>query len=264
MENDKSRLSTVRRIGPVAIGLVFGLALFSQIAFAAEPATQPSAPQTQPAGHTDSIKRSFADLANSDPAVRSEALTQLMGLSADDLPTLKKIVHECGPLAPAQASVLRQIVTQAYLAGEDYHGDPAVGFLGVRMEPSTVVFHDVVTGAATASKPGVVIVERMPGFTGARMLRDGDLILTIVDRPDTPLQDSAEFALAVRQFKAGDMIHFQVLRQGEVIVVSVKLDPRPTEADPNFGITDLLDARRKRADEYWVTDFAPLVNESFS
>jgi hypothetical protein len=231
---------------------------------AADPSTQPVAADTQPVEHARFIRQWFADLANADPAIRADAMTHLMGLASSDLITLKNVVREYGPIEPAQATVLRTIVTQAFLAGEDYHGKPDVGFLGVRMDTTGTGFHDVTTGATTKAKPGVVIVERMPGFAGARMLRDGDVILALRDRPDTPLGDTNQFSDAIRQFKPGTIVHFQVLRQGEITDVPIKLDSRPLEADPGFGMDEFIEARQRRADEYWSSDFAPLVKESVS
>jgi hypothetical protein len=226
------------------------------------PATQPAEPT--PAETAASIKSWFADLANSDAAVRSDALTNLMGLSRDDLETLKAVVEESRPLAPAQASVLRQIVTQVYLAGEHYEGHQTLGFLGIKMEQTVVGFRDVLSGAGSLPSGGVVIIERMPGFPGARMLRDGDVILSILDHPNTPMSDPENFRTLVTSIGAGNIVHFQLLRQGQVIHVDVKLDPRPIEADQGFGITDLLERRRERADEFWNTHFAALVKEGVS
>ena len=112
---------------------------------------------------------------------------------------------------------------------------------------------------------GVVIVERMPGFCGARMLQDGDVILGLVERPTIQIRGPTEFSLAVRSMGAGQTVTFLILRQGQVIRVPVTLDPRPDAADFVPGavspMKDLLDERDKTAREYWEKEFAPLVKE---
>jgi hypothetical protein len=230
---------------------------------ATAPATQPA--NTPPADASASIKTWFADLASSDAAVRSDALTNLMSIRADDLPTLKTVVEESRPLVPAQSSVLRQIVTQVFLSGETYEAHDDTGFLGVRMEQTRVSFRDTVIGRnGTVPTVGVIIVERMPGFAGARMLRDGDVILSILNRPDTPISDPEGFATAVKSLGGGKIAHFQLLRDGQVIHVDVKLDPRPVEAAQGFAPIELLERRRVSAEDYWTANFAALVKEGVS
>jgi hypothetical protein len=229
---------------------------------AADATTQPA--DTRTIDDLAAIKSWFSDLASADGTLRDDALTNLMGLKSSDLPALKQVVEESRPLVPAQASVLRQIVTQVFLSGEHYEGDPAAGFLGIRMEQTAVSFRDPALPDAPVTNAGVVIVERMPGFAGARMLRDGDVILAILDRPDAPLRDPQDFALAVKDMGAGATVHFQVLRRGQVIRAAVKLDVRPLEANQGFGMNDLLERRRLRADEFWAGHFALLVKEGVS
>ena len=154
-------------------------------------------------------------------------------------------------------------MTQVFLAGQAYEGNLAAGFLGVHMEAAGASVRDA--GPVDLSPPdvGVVIVERMPGFAGGRMLRNGDLILGILERPDVPLRNPSDFALTVREMGAGAMVHFVILRQGRVIRVGVKLDSRPLEAD-QFTMADFLDRRRTLADTYWAVHFAPLMKGGIS
>jgi hypothetical protein len=240
------------------------------------PASVSAGATTQPSGNesgddSKAIKAWFVDLANSDPAVRSEALYQLMGLKADSLPLLKKVVEQSQPLLPAQASVLRQIVTQVFLSGEPYDASPTAGFLGIHMEPPSIAlvsFRDAALAEAGlpnagAANIGVVIVYRMPGFPAGRAFQDGDVILSILDRPDVLIGDLTTFMEAVKDMKAGDTVHFLILRHGQIIRVAVKLAPRPLATDNNA--TDTLKfSRQKRADDYWTTEFAALVKEAVS
>ncbi|MDB5289530.1 MAG: hypothetical protein JWL69_771 [Phycisphaerales bacterium] len=241
----------------------FSLFTFSFAAHAADPATRPSE-------QTDSItqiKTWFGDLASREAVVRKDAEANLMALSADDLPALRKVVEESRPLLPSQAIVLRKIVTQVFLSGEHYEANPTEGFLGIRMEEARITFNDDVP--AYDNRPpatGVVIVERMPGFVGARMLRDGDVVLSIEECPNAPLRRPVDFQTAVKDKGAGTVLHFLALRHGQVIRLPIKLDPRPIDANVGFGgsMDELLEKRRIAADEYWDKNFATLLKEKIS
>lgn len=228
------------------------------------------------------MPRLFADLANADPAIRENARVGLMGASRIDLGAFEKIVRENLPLVPAQAAVLKEIVTHAYLAGEEYPAVEREGFLGVRLLEVNVVSRPEQNDGQAGDDPnpfdprrpltsgppttGVLIVERMPGFCGARSLLDGDVVLGIVERPGEPVRNPSEMREKVTGFKAGETIHFQLLRQGQVINVPVTLDPRPEAADPlNAGLNamqNLIDDRKMRAAEFWDKAFAPMLKEA--
>src|SRR5882724_10749137 len=75
------------------------------------------------------------DLASSDSVKRDDARISLMSLHRDDLPELKKLVQGIGPLSPAQAGGLHDIVIHVYLSDEPYAGDAQAGFLGLRWSP---------------------------------------------------------------------------------------------------------------------------------
>ena len=226
------------------------------------PATQPSTSQTADAA--SSIRDWFSDLTSTDPSIRSTALSHLMSLTPDDLPALQQVVEESRPLDPIQSIVIKQIVSQVFLSGESYKSDPAAGFLGVHLDRIAASFHDLKTGRELPLTAGVIIVDRMSGFAGARSFRDGDIVLSVVDHPETPVADVAVFMALVRSTPAGVTLRMQVLRQGNVIIVPVKLDARPLEADGNLGMADLIDQRRLRFEEYWGNHFADMVKESVS
>src|SRR4051794_34683812 len=163
-----------------------------------------------------------------------------MGLSPRDLPTLRRIVADNRPVMPAQAVVLREIVTQVLLSGDEYVTDGREGFLGVRPceVNMTIRAAPVPVGIPNADLPGadpdsiigVAIMERMPGFCGARALQDGDIILSIIERPAVQFHNPSEFSQAVRFMGAGQSIHFQIVRQGQVVRVPITLDPLPEAA----------------------------------
>jgi hypothetical protein len=213
------------------------------------------------------MKRAFEQLADSDADVRDAARAELMGMERRYLPDLRKLVEQNRPLLPSQAAVLRQLVTQIYLAGEPYPDVPTKGFLGVHMQPTTV--HLPVAAAddppanelPSLPQTGVVIVERLPGFAGARSLLDGDVILAIAEQPQVQFAKGEAFIQAIADTAPGETIHFHVLRRGRVVKVRVVLDARPSAADDRASVRALDEQRREKADAYWQESFAPLVNE---
>lgn len=220
------------------------------------------------------IRHAFTELADGDAKVRDAARSELMGIERRYLPELRRIVEQTRPLLPSQATVLRQIVTHVYLAGEPYAVNHAMGFLGVRMQSAMVsqpadpqVERNPQGPQANIPAPlpqnGVVIVERLAGFVGARALLDGDVIVAIEEHPQVQFASSLAFSQAIASTAPGDTIHFQVLRRGRMVKVEVKLDSRPAAAeDPDQSSMEALDAqRRQKADDYWRETFAPLVQD---
>ena len=226
-----------------------------------QPQAQPPAAQQPPERpEVAAIRQWFAELADPDAAVRDAARLKLMGMRRQELPAFQKLVQDNLPLMPSQAAVLRQIVMQVYLAGEKYDTTNAEGFLGVKMQETSVRLPAADGSEQLAPAVGVVIVERMPGFVGARMLLDGDVVLGIVERPDVRTLGMYEFQMVVKAISPGTTIHFQVLRQGQVVRVPVAPDPRPFEADGLMQ--DLIYRRQRKAEDYWETQFRPLVRET--
>jgi hypothetical protein len=105
----------------------------------------------------------------------------------------------------------------------------------------------------------VVIVERMPGWVGARMLQDGDVILGVVERPEVRMMAMHDFQMVVRQVSPGTTMNFQVLRQGQVVRVPVAPDARPWEIDT--GGHELIYRRQRKAEDYWDKSFGPMLKE---
>lgn len=225
------------------------------------PAPAPSPAPTKRPDQTDlaPLRQAFAELDDPDAAVRDAARLKLMGMRRKDLPAFRNLVRECTPLAPSQAAVLRQIVMQVFLAGEPYETTGGEGFLGVRMQTTSVRLPAADGAEQFAPAVGVVIVERYPGFTGARMFVDGDVVLGVVERPDIRAMGTEEFQFIVRSVTPGTTIHFQVMRQGQIVRVPVAPDPRPFEADGLMQ--DLIYRRQRMAEAYWEDTFAPVLKE---
>jgi hypothetical protein len=193
--------------------------------------------------------------------------------------------------------VLRQIVTHVYLAGEEYESDRATGFLGVKMVTTAVrldsanLLEDAgapaVPGKGNDAKEnnkddnahdadeepaqmGVVITECIPGFIGYRMLREGDVIVGIQERPGLKFAEDSQtwvervtpFGKVVKSTAPGHTLHFHVLRRGRLIKVPVPLDAMPDSLSKG-GVDSLSPFernRRERADAYWQT-FASKIRE---
>jgi hypothetical protein len=245
------------------------------------------------------LAKAFAELAHPDPAVRVAARARLIGMSREHLTAFEGVVRDSLPLAPAQAAALAEIATQAYLAGEPYAVASRDGFLGVLLAEVTVAAGPAADDPANppARQPfappvlppqglprqglvpppggldlpgfdlpattGVAIMSRMPGFCGARAFQDGDVVLSIVvGRQRLPTRTTEEMRTTVVAFGAGQAVQFELLRQGQIVRVSVVLDPRPTAAVPRIGMDPrFLEARREAASAYWARTFAPMLRE---
>jgi hypothetical protein len=242
------------------------------------------APATQPAENSGSLTVSAADpaalaksglvakwfsqLDDADAAVRQDAFNKLMCLKAADLDMLKAVVKKAMPLRPGQASALPGIVKQVYLSGMDYDGDAARGFMGVSLLERDLPQIPGEPMQSGMPHVGIMLARCMPGFGGARSLRDGDVVLSIAERPEVKLDNTRVFAEAVGNFGAGQVIHLDVLRQNQVIRVEVTLDARPADlqgqGDQDMSVLDLLRRRDDAADDYWSRDFVPLFKGATS
>src|SRR4051812_46373868 len=101
----------------LTVGFTFSFFIF-HFSFGQE-TTQPVVPTTQPAQPAQSIaqiEKWFDNLASSEPQVRDDARTKLLGLGKIDLDTLREVVRRSVPLAPSQSGVLHDIVVHVYLA----------------------------------------------------------------------------------------------------------------------------------------------------
>jgi hypothetical protein len=237
----------------VAAVFVAGGAVFTSRA--AEPAA-PAGPTTLRAA---TIGSAYADLASPDPARRSAARTELMGLARSELPALRRVVETRQPVSPQQAIDLRDIVRHVYLASDPYErsGD---GFLGLATRGTRVpVTVELPDGTVC---PGVDFTQRYPGFCAYRWLQAGDVILSIgVGGADVPLDYGLTLTMAVKKVPPGTPIALRVLRGGLVTTLRFPVDARPKAFDtyPNNTLSFMTD-RSTRADDYWRTQFAPLVD----
>lgn len=236
-------------------------------------------PATRPAGSLHaSIATAFAALNDADPAARENARLQLMDLAVQDRASLEKVVRESLPLAPAQANALKEIVCHSAAAVGGYRVTTQDGFLGVKLGEVIIATpppgeQEPAAQALDASElprngrgySGVVIVERMPGFVGARMFHDGDIIIGL-DMPPrhVPVRTAGELKGYVQLFGPGQTAKFVIMRQGQILVVPVTLDPKPDAADPMSGrgnMQDLIDTRRRDAEVYWQEVFWPMLKD---
>lgn len=220
----------------MSLSVVFILAL---LGFAAPPATAP----------VDSIRAWFNQLTDSNPDTREQARVNLMGLNRADLSTLRQIVAESRPLRAAQSAVLYDIVTHAYAAGEPYGGREVGCVLGVQLAPSD-------------DPTGVRVAERFAGFCAYRFLRDGDVIVGIVEAPGVVLNAPGNLSSVLGRVPRGTRLTFEVMRNGQTLSIPIRLDAAPAAAvDMQTAIQQLRDLREQRAVEYWSRKFAPLLED---
>lgn len=208
---------------------------------AAETTTQPAAD----AGDAR-MEQSFKDLSDPDPQKRDLARQNLMELTASRLDDLRALAERNRPLPPGQQAALREIVMHVYLAGEMPRGN--TGFLGVQFATLDLRQGD--------DAPGALVADRIPGCVAYRMLRNGDRIIGIAEKPEIRFQQFTDLSETIRVMKPGDKITLLVRRQGQDIAVPLRLDARPVWADGNPQDTQnqLLEA----AEDYWDTHFSSL------
>jgi hypothetical protein len=273
---EATQASQLRILRVLATMVIFSTAVYGQ-------QTQPSARdakspelevETEPG-----MQRAFAELADSQESVREAARAKLMALPRRYLPSLQKLVEKNRPLLPSQTAALRGIVQHIFLAGETYDVNNEFGFLGVRLsvtvvkmpppprEPPVDAPDDAPQAEPEEEGPpetriGVVITERLPGFVGSRLLVDGDIILSIAERPELEFPNNRVFSEVVKETPAGKPITFRLLRRGRVINVPIRLDPRPDAAATEADMQELDKRRREKAEDFWQKTFASLLKET--
>ena len=281
-------------------GRIFSLAfaaatmLVAAGAFAAEASSL--APTTLPATARQSqIRQWFNELADTNPSVRESARVALMGVSVEELGLLRRIVEQTRPVAPAQATVLHDIVVHVYVDAirvklpemevELFHGDPypsyrKSGFLGVLLEPMLSgqglgLLPDEMVDLGPFSGGGVLIRETWPGFAGFRFLRVGDVVIGIgviadaeagravpegrVQPPPARPPTVSDLKAAVTATAPGQTLELQVLRQGRVVTIPVSVTHRPPWAQEEITTRQTQSRRLAKAERYWNFAFRPLL-----
>jgi hypothetical protein len=249
----------------IARGVCSAIVLSSLgVLLAASPATRPSTlttPSTtrasapRPIPSTQERQKAmaewFAALSHPDPEARERARQSLLTLQRADLPALKKLVHDSRPLSPSQATALHDIVVHVYLTGEEYMRSNK-GFLGVKLGSGTVEAEE--NEQQVQPVPGAIIVDRMPGFAGFRAFQNGDVVLSIKERPGLTIESVPDFQAVIMSSTAGTTLHMEVVRQMRTIEVEITLDARPDgDAEDETNILE------KKGELYWNEEFAPVV-----
>ena len=246
----------------LTLGSMLVTLLTAATLLAADPPVIPaSQPATQPTATLPAIKQLLAQLAADNYLTRENARIALMGLKRSDLPLLRDAVRQSLPLVPSQVTVLREIVTQVYLAGDIYVADEdGRGFLGVHMPDSGAPEERALLNV----ERGVVVVSRVPGFCAYRMLQDGDVLLSMADGAGGAIEFASNDQLvdAVRSAKAGDTVQFEVLRQGQILTIPITLDHKPMSLHVRMDIEEFNGRRADQVNDLWDRDFAPLLVET--
>jgi hypothetical protein len=243
----------------LTLGLMFlGVLVTPILAAGQSPTTRPA---TQPGTDVASLKRMIVALEDENYQTREASRVALMGLKRTDLENFQKAVKASLPLEPSQVSVLRDIVTQVYLSGETYTAEEgAAGFLGISLANGN---RDEDQGLLSIER-GIVVAARVPGFCAFRVLQTGDVILAMTTPTRTEFKSPDPndlFMLVVKTVGAGQTIGFEVLRQGQIINVSLTLDPRPAGIGQLGKIQKFTAIRMEKAEEYWNKEFAPLLSD---
>jgi hypothetical protein len=260
----------------VAPGL---LALTAAAAAPPRAAAQTTAPTTLPATQADfddseqsvpplaadsPIPRWLADLASPDAAARDAATTALMDLDRTQLAQLHQCVRGLAFPSPAQAAALHDIVIHDYLAADAYPPGPG-GFLGL-LSPFPML--------GEPARLGYTVELRVPGFPAFRVLRTGDVILSVLVNPDAPVDrqrsiptpDFLALQNAVSGAGAGNEVLLEVLRGGQRIRLSLRLAVRPLIPgnDAREATQQFFNERAQRGQAYWERAFLPLLRPGIS
>jgi hypothetical protein len=217
------------------------------------PATRPATRPTQLISPSRSSIREWVNqLADADPEIRQTATVNLMNtLRRADLPALRDQALSQMPLIPEQYVRLHEIVVQVFLADEDYVAIDK-GFLGLSWN----------TVLADQQSPeiyeGLIVADRIPGFSSNVMLQRGDIVVGRVDPPFGPIHFVADLVAAVSDFPPGGTVTLDVLRNGKRLHVPLLLEPRPedlvTSPDP-ASQAEWMSIRQDKAEDYWRSHF---------
>ncbi|HSI35732.1 MAG TPA: hypothetical protein VK986_19275 [Tepidisphaeraceae bacterium] len=245
----------LHRLAPVALAVCLATAVAPLLpAEAAAPRTVNAA---RPPGDIKLVQRLVADLGDADAAKRDDARVALMGLRTKDLSVLRDAVRRSLPLAPSQRFVLQEIVTQVVLADQTYPTTPG-GFLGIRLPSEMAADERSLLGI----ERGVSVMTRIPGFCSYRLLREGDVIVGIVELPGEPIDSPRQLIAAVLKASAGDTLTFEVVRRAELIRVPITLDAKPDFGGEIPSLNQFENDRAKLAEDTWDRDFAPLFKDA--
>ncbi len=231
------------------------------------PADSPAANSSTTAP-SNPLVTAVQQLADPDPALRESAREELMGITAADLPALRRAVQSVGPLQQEQLDRLPQIVEQVYLSGETSNTNPSAGFMGVKMRSD---LDSVMAGDESDIDDvlGVIVEARVPGYSAYRMLRDGDVIQSI-DSPgmgETRVRFFNDVVSRVKVLAPGQTVTLGILRGGRHIDVPVLLGARPKELeadDQESAFKDYKQELKMKAQAYWKANFAPVVENRVS
>jgi len=214
-----------------------------------------TAPSTRPTERIRTIKGMLAELSADRSITREAARVALMGLKRDELPLLRKAVEQSLPLDPNQITVLRDIVTQVYLAGDVYASEEdGKGFLGIHLP----YYGRPEERSLLSMERGVAVVSRVPGFCSYRMLQDGDVLLGMQTPGGTiEFTSNEQLIEAVTRAHPGDTVTFDVLRQGRILNIPITLDKKPLNLATQ--LEEFSGRRADQAEELWQRDFAPLL-----
>ena len=247
--------------------------------------TSATSPATQPAAN---VRRFLTTSPAPTGKARDAAYAQMLKLTRPDLATLRDVVAERKALALTQTTVLMEIVTHVFLSGETYDSFGAQGFLGIRKDddaPESVlvrVADDRDPNAPVLARSGAPIGERLPGFCGFEAFRPSDVVTAVTFKLDRrqgipagddsvptvetsrDLETWTSLSMIIMTIPANTLVTFDVLRNGALIKVPVRLSPRPVTASNLATFMPTVEERAKKASDYWNLHFAPLVPQSLS
>lgn len=221
-------------------------------------------------------------LDSPDQDSRQRTRELLMSLSPDELPLLRDAVKSVVPLSPVQLTLLRDVVCQIAAEPQEDVEDQAPN------RPDAVIPVGPVRRTAPIAQPtaclgvtltgdgeggssepniGAVVEQRILGYVGYRMLRDGDVIdsIQVPGSDAVKLPDLIALQNAVLLLSPGTVVTLGVERAGRHLLISLALDARGADlrrAAEASVVANLIEQQIEKGNAYWSQQFAPVVGQA--
>ena len=209
-------------------------------------------PTSQPTSQPTKLAELVDQLESHDPQIRDSAREELMLLTRDDLPALLGVARKAGRLSTMQISLLRDIVQHVYLTEIHQFKGNGIGFIGI---PRPADFQDA-----------AVIPERIIGYDGYRVLRDGDTIVGMqlqrnANRQMQTVKSFVELQEFMKMTRPGDWLIVRIIRNGQPMEATLHLAGRD-EANGRPAIAGMTNQNPylQEAQMYWRDSFQPSLN----
>ncbi len=169
------------------------------------------------------LSRRLAELTNDHWRIRRDAFRRLMRCDPRILPVLLQRLRQTQD--PELIQRLSALACQLYMAGQFNRDAGPRPFLGIAFSVR------LMSPRLKRSPPraAVVVQEVLPGFSAARYLAPGDLIVAVDGRPFPAAFTAVDFRGLIQSRSVGARIQLTVLRHGRPRVYRLRLNGVPED-----------------------------------